>query len=964
MTIASKATPTVGPQKLPAKHFEQWLNEHHKSILRRWLDEEAGTSHLDQFADGTEDASDLHRTLLRALTDHSAAEELPGAPALGDTKTTAQAGESAFGLTTWHALLQDMRQNIVTELRATTPTNEAFELLVAADDALNRLAIRLTRSFQQQLDRVTGERNRFKSLYAVAHEIATNLDLDRVAQSALDGALKTTDAEAGVLLILDRESGHLFPWASSEWEVKIVDPEALPSEWTEGWRDKPITPIDNVAVLPRAEWQSALNVPPTAAALIIAPIVANGEFYGLLALSSQRVNHFTPNDVASVKAIVTQVAGVTENAEIYRLINRQAQELGSMLRYQQEEASKSQAILESIADGVVVNNPQSGVILVNPAAERILNKSRDKLINTDVRHLIEAFDDPGRTAALATIEQMLAQANTPAQIKVTSVMLEMDNRVISAHMAPVIARHDEFLGVVTILRDITKEVEADRAKSEFISTVSHELRTPMTAIKGYTDLIYGGAVGPLNDNQKHFLSVIKNNTDRLIALINDLLDISRIETGRVRFEPAPVKLGEIVADVVEAMAAHAQEQGLALTYEVDAGLPEVMGDRDRLYQVLTNLIGNAINYTPEGSVTVEVNNVGMAVQVSVRDTGIGIDAEDIGRIFDRFYRADDPIVQEASGTGLGLPIVKMFVEMHGGRVWVDSEKGKGSAFTFILPVPGSEPKPKEPQSLTPPPIMAKTVLVVDDDIDIAQLIRLQLESNGYHVLTASRGQRTLEIIKESQVDLIVLDRLLPDMDGLDLLDRLKTDPSTAEIPVIMVTIVEDDGDAVARGASAYLVKPVNEQLLLDQIETVLTRQGRVLIVEDDADTVDMLTRALRRVGFTTEMARDGYEALASARRIRPDVILLDLRLPGMDGYEALSHLKRSIVTSTIPIIATSAHVTNPGAERKRLIMLGATDFLPKPLAVDELIAMVDRVIAAAYVPNLPTTSDSETEHQP
>ncbi len=959
MTIAGKTSPPAEPEKLAAQHFKQWLNEHYKSILRHWLNEEPGVSHPNYLADSTADASDLHRTLLRALTDRSAAEELFGVPALSEPNITAPVGESTFSLTTWHALLQDMRQNIVAELQATTPPNQAFELLMAADDALNRLAGKLTRSFQQQLDRIAGERSRFKSLYTVTHEIATNLDLDRVAQSALDGALETTGVDAGVLLLLDRESGRLFSWAGTGWEAKAVELESLPSEWTEGWRDKLITSIDNVAILPPAEWQSALNVPSTAAALIIAPIVANGEFYGLLALGSQQANHFTADDVTSVKAIVTQVAGVTENAEIYRLINRQAQELGGMLRYQQEEASKSQAILESIADGVVVNNPQSGVILVNPAAERILNKSRNSLINTDVRHLIEAFDDPGRTAALAAIDQILAQANTPSQIKVTSAMLEMDNRVISAHMAPVIARHDEFLGVVTILRDITKEVEADRAKSEFISTVSHELRTPMTAIKGYTDLIYGGAVGALNDNQKHFLSVIKNNTDRLIALINDLLDISRIETGRVRFEPAPVKLGEIVADVVEAMAAHAEEQGLALTYEVDAGLPEVMGDRDRLYQVLTNLVGNAINYTPEGSVTVEVNNVGMAVQISVRDTGIGIKAEDIGRIFDRFYRADDPIVQEASGTGLGLPIVKMFVEMHGGRVWVDSEKGKGSSFTFILPVPGAELKPKEAKSLIPPPIMAKTVLVVDDDTDIAQLIRLQLESNGYHVLTASRGQQAIEIIERDEVDLIVLDRLLPDVDGMALLDTLKADPSTAEIPIIMLTIIEDDGDAVARGASAYLVKPVNEQLLLDQIEAVLTRQGRLLIVEDDEDTVDMLARALRRVGFSTETARDGYEALAAARRIRPDVILLDLRLPGMDGYEALSHLKRSIVTSTIPIIAISAHVTNPEVERKRLIMLGATDFLPKPLAVEQLIAMVDRVIKAARAPNLPTTpSDS------
>jgi DNA-binding response OmpR family regulator len=274
-------------------------------------------------------------------------------------------------------------------------------------------------------------------------------------------------------------------------------------------------------------------------------------------------------------------------------------------------------------------------------------------------------------------------------------------------------------------------------------------------------------------------------------------------------------------------------------------------------------------------------------------------------------------------------------------------RGKGSSFTFILPVSGAEVETREPTplaSITPPPITAKTVLVVDDDPDIAQLVRMQLESNGYRVLTASRGQKTLELVRDDKIDLIVLDRLLPDTDGLTVLEELKGNPFTAKIPIIMMTVLEDEGEAMTRGASAYLVKPVNEQLLLEQIETVLTREGRVLVVEDDQDTSDMLIRALRRVGFSTEAARDGYEALAAARRMRPNVIVMDLRLPGMDGYEALGHLKRNMATSTIPIIAISAHVTNPVAERERLIMLGATEFLLKPIGIEELVATVDRAI--------------------
>jgi hypothetical protein len=256
------------------------------------------------------------------------------------------------------------------------------------------------------------------------------------------------------------------------------------------------------------------------------------------------------------------------------------------------------------------------------------------------------------------------------------------------------------------------------------------------------------------------------------------------------------------------------------------------------------------------------------------------------------------------------------------------------------------------------PITAQTILVVDDDPDIAQLVRLLLENNGYRVLVAGRGHQALEILQRGTIDLVVLDRLLPDMEGLELLDSLKSTPATAHIPVIMLTVVEDDGETIARGASAYLTKPIHESVLLQQVEAALSRQGLVLIVEDDQDTVEMLNRALRRVGFSTETAMDGYEALAAARRARPDVILLDLRLPGMDGYEALSHLKRSITTSTIPIVAVSAHVGNPVVERKRLIMLGAVDFLPKPLVIEELIATVDRAIEANRNPSLPMANNN------
>jgi hypothetical protein len=498
--------------------------------------------------------------------------------------------------------------------------------------------------------------------------------------------------------------------------------------------------------------------------------------------------------------------------------------------------------------------------------------------------------------------------------------------------------------VVTIFRDVTKEVEADRAKSEFVSTVSHELRTPMTAIKGYTDLLHAGAAGPINAEQKRFLSTIKSNTDRLTALINDLLDISRMETGRIRFEPRPLQIGEVVADVVNVLAGPAENKNLSLNYEVAAGLPDVMGDRDRLHQVLTNLIGNAIRYTLDGGeIDVKVYLVERAVRVDVRDTGIGIAPEDMAHLFERFYRADHPLVQETRGTGLGLSIVKMFIEMHGGRIWVESEPDEGSTFTFILPIPVPEEETRRP-AVSRLTAQVRTILVVDDDRDAADVTKRQLEGSGYRVVVMGRGRAASEWVEENRPDLILLDLILPDMGGLDVLRDLKKNDVTSDIPIIVQSIVPDDGTAWDLGAVGYLTKPVGRDDLMHNVEQALTWQGRVLIVEDDPDTVGFLEAAMRQIGFTPLVAADGYEALTMARRHRPDLILLDLRLPGMDGFEALTHLKRDAITQAIPIIAVSAHVADTERERKRLLALGASAFLPKPFSIGDLLSEIEAAL--------------------
>lgn len=834
--------------------------------------------------------------------------------------------------------LLSLATNLSETVRALLPAKGRQQ----AAERLDALNAALARYCASEAERLAKEKAQLETLYEITRELTSTLDLARALQKTLAGVMVATAAEKGAILLADDTVKTITPEVRLHWDGGELAVDALPASWQMG-QSEPLLALDDVRAEGTETWVQTL-VAPDVVSLLAGPLNANGQFRGLLALASSRPAVFDTGHVRLFRNVLSQVSTAIGNAEIYRLISQQAQELGHMFRSQQEAATEKQAILTSIADGVVVNNTEGQIILANPAAAHILNTPAEELIGRDYHDLFAAFEAQGKEEAVAAMEVLLA-SEIPEATKTFKINLETRSRVIHALLSPVLTPRNEFLGVVTILRDITKEVEADRAKSEFVSTVSHELRTPMTAIKGYTDLLYSGAAGPINAEQRRFLSTIKSNTDRLTALINDLLDISRMETGRVRFEPRPLQIGGVIADVVNVLAGQAEAKQQRLSYDIAAGLPDIMGDRDRLNQVLTNLIGNAIRYTPEGGeIVVRAYPVEKAVRVDVQDTGIGIAPEDLSHIFERFYRADHPLVQETRGTGLGLYIVKMFVEMHGGRIWVESELGKGSTFTFILPVPLQEEE--EAAHRAPPHLVARirTILVVDDDRDTAELVKRQLEESGYRALILGRGRTVESWVREKRPDLIILDLILPDISGLDVLRALKENPVTADIPVIVQTIVPDDGSAWQLGVANYLVKPVTSERLMQAVEQALTWQGRILIVEDDPDTVGLLAATVRQVGFTPLVAADGYEALTMARRHRPDLILLDLRLPGMDGYEALTHLKRDAVTQTIPIVAISAHVADTETERKRLVALGAASFLPKPFTIGELLTEIEAAL--------------------
>lgn len=523
------------------------------------------------------------------------------------------------------------------------------------------------------------------------------------------------------------------------------------------------------------------------------------------------------------------------------------------------------------------------------------------------------------------------------------VTLADRDRIARVTTNPVVDALGRYVGTVTTLADVTTEREVQQIKSEFVSTVSHELRTPLTAIKGYVDLLMEGEAGELSETQREFLTIVKHNSDKLVGLINDLLDISRIESGRVHLQVVPVDLSDVVADTAGTFSAAFGPGGLSLDIGLPEDLPRIAADPKRIGQVLTNLVSNAVKYSPHGgTVRVSARAEVDEVVVDVADTGLGLSEEDSERVFGKFFRADSSSTQEVGGTGLGLAICKSIVELHGGDIWVESELGTGSTFSFSIPVapPGLV---RLPSVEGPSERHRGLVLVVDGEEHIADLTETLLVRRGYTVLKASTGREAIEMIARNRPDAVTLDVMLSDMDGFELLQRIKADPETAGIPVVVLSVVCDEGKSCRLGAADYLEKPIDEDRLLSILRRVLVSEltPHALVVDDDKAVVDRLSELLRERGFAVIPAYDGHEALAALGRGLPDVVLLDLEMPELDGYELMRRIKTDATMRDLPVIVMTGHEF----DESQVDLLGtAADQVSKPFEADPIVERIESLL--------------------
>jgi len=450
---------------------------------------------------------------------------------------------------------------------------------------------------------------------------------------------------------------------------------------------------------------------------------------------------------------------------------------------------------------------------------------------------------------------------------------------------------------------------ATEAKSQFLANMSHELRTPLNAIIGYSEMLQEEATDSGYEGAIPDLKKINGAGKHLLTLINDILDLSKIEAGKMDLYLETFDLKELLEDVVATTRLLVQKKRNVLVTNLSPFLGTMRSDLTKVRQALFNLLSNASKFTETGTITLDASRAEGWVTLKVSDTGIGMTPEQLNRIFQAFSQADTSTVRKYGGTGLGLAITRHFCRLMGGDVTVASEAGKGSAFTIRLPAELREAAPPAASSAGDKlPRDGNTVLVVDDDPAARDLLQRTLNKEGFHVECAANGAEALQAVKRIQPTVITLDVMMPGMDGWAVLTKLKEDPASSGIPVVMLTIVDDKHFGHALGATEYLTKPVDRERLAEVVRKVRESAppGRALVVDDDPAARDLLKRTLESQGWAAATAADGVGAMEALSAQGADLILLDLMMPRMDGFEFVSELRKHRDWRSIPVIVITA----------------------------------------------------------
>jgi PAS domain S-box-containing protein len=634
-------------------------------------------------------------------------------------------------------------------------------------------------------------------------------------------------------------------------------------------------------------------------------------------------------------------------ASIGQFMARSAQE--SRL---EELNRQKESILNSVADGIFGTDSSGRIVFVNPAAASMLGAHAFDLIGRTVHSVVheerkgrEKCSDQCRTGRAFMVREGSSGQDVFYRRNGASFPVEFS-------VTPMV-EHNVAVGSVLSFRDISQRYALDRMKDEFVSTVSHELRTPLTSIRGSLGLLSTGLLGEMGEKASNLLRIAVSNSDRLVRLINDILDLERMQSGRAPLTYRSCDLEELARQAIDAMTPMAEAAKVQLLME--AGPAQVEVDPDRLQQVMTNLLSNAIKFSPQGSqVTVSIERLLDGVTISVRDNGRGIPKDKLESIFDRFQQVDASDARQKGGTGLGLAICRTIVMQHGGRIWAERNVDRGSTFRMFLPsVTRDADLLHLGGSAASSVVSATSVLVCDENPETRGSLAESLRQNGYSVLEASSGDEAVSMARQSPIQAILLDMSLPSLHGWETLHLLRDDLRTAAIPVVVLSAFGALNDPeVEKAADAWLEQPLETESMLAALSRVLQverRPSRVLLVEDDADLTKVILATFERAGIQVHHASTQRKAMELCVSSRPDLLILDIGLPDGDGFGLVDWLRQQNGMKQLPLVVYSAQDLSEN-ERKKL-QLGHTEFLTKarvqPQDVETLVLSMLRLPSGA-----------------
>jgi PAS domain S-box-containing protein len=652
-----------------------------------------------------------------------------------------------------------------------------------------------------------------------------------------------------------------------------------------------------------------------------------------------------------------------EDREAMAAVETVAASLGQMLARNQERGRteelyrQQEILLDSVSDGICGVDRRGLISFANPAAARLLGASSASLTGRPVHDVFHGAAPPNRECN-KECPLRRAYGRQKAAAGEDTIYRADGSSFPADYVLTPIADQGRFSGSVLSFRDISQRFALDRLKDEFISTVSHELRTPLTSIRGALGLLSSGILGQVNEKATNLLRIALNNSDRLVRLINDILDLERIQSGREPLAFRPVQLDQIIRQAIDGMAPVADAAGVQLIHDTTEA--EIAADPDRLLQVLTNLLSNAVKFSPPNStISVMLRPGTSGVTISVIDQGRGIPADKLEAIFGRFQQVDATDARQKGGSGLGLAICRTIVQQHSGRIWAERNPVRGSTFRAFLPY---KPAPIEPpRTAFDHETGYGTVLLADSNPASRPHIANLLTSHGYRVVETSNVDETLTAAHDG-VEAILLDTSLDGMNGWEILPLLRRMRPDARIPIVLLSVDKrQDPDALPVDAEGWVANRLSDDALLGELARVLCVPGenaRILVVEDDVELARVIGDVFSREAIQVQLAHSLQEALDACFNFQPHLLVLDIGLPDGDGFNVVDWLRKHESLARLPLVVYSGRDLSPDECRK--LTLGPTQFLTKarvkPQQLEALVLTMLRSSRHTEESSLPQSS--------